>query len=71
VNSLLLDTRDEVQEYREKFQAVFRPYFDIVPFSKSEFYKHLSTDACSLCSRMIAREVRQKKEKKEILKFTL
>ncbi len=57
VNSLLLDTRDEVLEYRDKFQVVFRPYFDIVPFAKVEFYKHLSNDACSVCASMITKEV--------------
>lgn len=57
VNSLLLDTRDEVYDFRDKFQSVFRKYFDIVPFSKVEFYRLLCSDACSLCARTIHAEV--------------
>lgn len=55
VNSLLLDTRDEVLVYRDKYQEVFRPYFDIVPFAKMEFYRLLCADACSMCTRLLHR----------------
>ena len=58
MNSLLLGTRDEVYEFREKYQSVFRPYFDVVPFSKVEFYKLICSDACSLCARAVRSEVR-------------
>ena len=57
VNSLLLDTRDEVYDFRDKYQSVFRPYFDVVPFSKVEFYRLLCADACSLCARKLHKEV--------------
>lgn len=57
MNSLLLDTRDEVYEFRDKYQSVFRPYFDVVPFSKVEFYRLLCADACSLCARKLHKEV--------------
>lgn len=57
VNSLLLGTRDEVYEFRDKYQSVFRPYFDVVPFSKVEFYRLLCADACSLCARKLHKEV--------------
>jgi hypothetical protein len=59
VNSLLLGTRDEVYEFRDKYQSVFRAYFDVVPFSKVEFYRLLCADACSLCARKLHKEVRQ------------
>lgn len=57
VNSMLLDTRDEVYEFRDKFQSVFRPYFDVVPFSKIEFYRLLCADACSLSAKLCHKEV--------------
>ena len=57
VNSLLLGTRDEVYDFRDKYQSVFRPYFDVVPFSKMEFYRLLCADACSLCAKKLHKEV--------------
>lgn len=56
---MLLDTRDEVYGFRDKYQSVFRPYFDVVPFSKLEFYRLLCADACSLCARKLHKEVFQ------------
>jgi hypothetical protein len=53
VNALLLSIKDEVKDYRDKFQPVFRPYFDIVPFARMEFYRLMCSDACSLCLRTI------------------
>ena len=44
-------------EFRDKYQSVFRAYFDVVPFSKVEFYRLLCADACSLCARKLHNEV--------------
>ncbi|XP_019857507.1 PREDICTED: uncharacterized protein LOC109585810 isoform X2 [Amphimedon queenslandica] len=53
INALLQEIKDEVKYYRDNYQNVFRPYFNIVPYAKMEFYRLTCADACQLCGRLV------------------
>ncbi|KAL8607103.1 hypothetical protein ACOMHN_008689 [Nucella lapillus] len=56
LNALIMEVRQEVQDYRINFETVFRPYFDIMVLASRAFYSLLMKDVDTLCQQEILRD---------------
>ncbi|XP_035672606.1 uncharacterized protein LOC118413362 isoform X1 [Branchiostoma floridae] len=51
LNILLINIRDEIQDYKENFQQVFSKYFDMVQLAATEYYSFFMEDVVTLCEQ--------------------
>ncbi|KAI8512555.1 hypothetical protein Bbelb_091940 [Branchiostoma belcheri] len=51
LNILLINIRDEIQDYKENFQQVFSKYFDMVQLAATEYYSFFMEDVVTMCEQ--------------------